>query len=397
MTAAILHHARTPDIGVGLLDDRERIDFAGLRRARQERVFEMMEETGLDACLFGREANVRYVSGARRLWLSQTRPFAPSCVVVRATRSVQLYSSSATLEGIPEALQPDDIFTVTWNPSNFVARISAAPGFTAARSVGVDGMTPMFAELFRSLCPKLELLPAEALMRRIRRPKLPAEVLCIRTAAAIAESAIQAAMREIAPGVSEKHLQAAYVGRMCELGTSTFSQQGTFTAIGPGGALRWITADRPLANHSPVAMAGGVLWAGYEGSLARTWWCGREAPDAQARRPYALWAQTTQRLVESCRPGATGAEVHEVFEADKPSGATFSVYSLGLGHEGKIAGSDLDRAIAGAQIIQRDMVLGVRVFVPGTVGGYLGEEMILVSSGGCERLTTLGAGPLAAT
>ncbi len=27
-----------------------------------------------------------------------------------------------------------------------------------------------------------------------------------------------------------------------------------------------------------VALAGGVLWAGYEGSLARTWWCGRQRP-----------------------------------------------------------------------------------------------------------------------
>ena len=41
------------------------------------------------------------------------------------------------------------------------------------------------------------------------------------------------------------------------------------------------------------------------------------------------------------------------------------------------------------------MVLGVRVLVTGTEGGYLGEEMVLVTDGEPELLTTLGHGALA--
>ena len=76
----------TPNLGTGVLEHRDRIDFAALRDARRRRVLSAMEEHGLDACLFGREANARYVSGVRRLWTAQTRPFVPACAVVPRRR-----------------------------------------------------------------------------------------------------------------------------------------------------------------------------------------------------------------------------------------------------------------------------------------------------------------------
>src|SRR3954471_1512048 len=118
----------TPDIGTQMLEDYERIRFAELRAARQARVLAAMAEQGLDACIFGREANVRYVSGARRLWTAQSRPFVPTCAVVRPESgegggAVRLLSFSASYEGIPEELQPDHFYPVSWNPANFVAQV----------------------------------------------------------------------------------------------------------------------------------------------------------------------------------------------------------------------------------------------------------------------------------
>src|SRR5580704_2740825 len=112
----------TPNLGAGALEHRDRIDFPALRQARQRRVEAAMAERGLDACLFGREANARYVSGVRRLWTAQTRPFVPACVVVlppsgRAEPAhVELLSFSASYEDIPDEVGPDHFFPVTWNP-----------------------------------------------------------------------------------------------------------------------------------------------------------------------------------------------------------------------------------------------------------------------------------------
>ena len=76
----------TPNLGTGPLEHRERIDFPGLRRARLDRFLRAMDEHDLDVCFFGREANARYVTGVRRLWTAQSRPFVPAAFV-SATRS----------------------------------------------------------------------------------------------------------------------------------------------------------------------------------------------------------------------------------------------------------------------------------------------------------------------
>jgi Xaa-Pro dipeptidase len=389
---------RTPDLGTGLLEHRERVHFAELRSARRARVLEAMDEQGLDACLFGREGNARYLTGVRRLWTAQTRPFTPTCAVVRATAAVHLLSFSASYEGIPEELRPDDVFPVTWSPARFIGHVTATPGLREARRIGVDGMTFGFQRLLTDALPGVELVAAESMMRALRRRKLPEELTCIRTASAIAESALLEAARRIAPGVREKELQAEYLARLCELGTSQFAQQGSFTAIGPQGGLRWITGERRLEEGSLVALSGGALWAGYEGSLARTWWCGeRSGPGREERALHALGSDAVTRLVARCRPGVAGAELRSELAASDAgrAGASFAVGCVGLGSEGPIAATSLDPAVEERESVAADMVLGVRVFVPGAVGGYLHEEMVAVGERGCEAITTLGHGPLA--
>jgi Xaa-Pro aminopeptidase len=181
---------------------------------------------------------------------------------------------------------------------------------------------------------------------------------------------------------------------MSELGTSQFAQLGTFGPIGPEGALLWSTANDAVPDQAPIALSGGALWAGYEGSLARTWWSGRR-PDATTRGACARWADTTATVLEALRPGATGAEVLAAFGSAEGDRDARSVYSVGLGHEGTIAAHWLDAATLADEVIEEGMVLAVRELVPTDTGGFLGEEMVRVTGAGVERLTTLGHGPLA--
>jgi Xaa-Pro aminopeptidase len=307
---------------------------------------------------------------------------------------VSLLSFSASYEGIPEEILPDDFFPVTWNPMNFVERFAATDGTSQARRVGFDGLSPFFDGLMRQAFPRAEFVAAEEMMRGVRRTKLPEEIVCLRTAAAIAESALYAAAAEVRPGVTEKHLQATFLDRMCVLGTSQFSQQGTFTQIDPGGRLRTITGDRTLDEGAMVALAGGVLWAGYEGSLARTWWCGnRRRPTDAHRGLYQQWREVIEPVVAACRPGATGADLRAAYRGER--GATLA-YSIGLGHEGPVAGGGLSDNGERAQVLEAGMVLGVRALIGGPEGGYLGEDMVLITDGRPELLTTLGHGALAA-
>ena len=146
-----------------------------------------------------------------------------------------------------------------------------------------------------------------------------------------------------------------------------------------------------------MALAGGVLWAGYEGSSARTWWCGRHGgPTGEQRALFSRWRDLTAAVREQCRPGRTGADVRAAYEGSwEPAPAMSIAYSVGLGHEGPLAGPGMSPALEEAQVLEADMVVAVRAFVSGSGGGFLGEDMVLVTDAGPELLTTLGHGPLA--
>ncbi|GFG64979.1 hypothetical protein MKUB_24690 [Mycobacterium kubicae] len=74
-------------------------DSRALRIGRRERAMAQMAAHDLDILVLGRQANVRYVTGAPQLWIAGTRPFGPVCVVVRATGDI--YLNTTDDEGVP--------------------------------------------------------------------------------------------------------------------------------------------------------------------------------------------------------------------------------------------------------------------------------------------------------
>src|SRR5947209_3630381 len=92
-----------------------------------------MARQDVDVLVLGREGNARFVSGATRLWLAGTRPFAPGCVVVRETGAVHLMS--ATDFGVPAEIPPEHLYPMSWNPVSIVGAVDAIPGVSGARPI----------------------------------------------------------------------------------------------------------------------------------------------------------------------------------------------------------------------------------------------------------------------
>ena len=111
-------------------------DERALRLGRRERALAQMEAHDLDVLVLGRQANVRYVSGAPQLWVAGTRPFGPICVVVRATGEIHL--NSTWDEGIPEEIPHDHLYGLAWNPMTLIEVLKGIEGATTARRVGTD-------------------------------------------------------------------------------------------------------------------------------------------------------------------------------------------------------------------------------------------------------------------
>src|SRR5262249_17037626 len=198
-------------------------DTRALRTGRRERALAQMDAHDLDILVLGRQANIRYVTGAPQLWIAGTRPFGPMCVLVRATGDI--YLNSTDDEGVPEEIDHDHLYGLAWNPTTLIDVLKKVDGAEAARRVGTDAITPTFAALLPDAFPNAELVDAEPAMRAARRTKTPDEIGAMGQALRIAEHGLATARTELRPGVSERSVTGVLMEAMAAGGVSTPATQ----------------------------------------------------------------------------------------------------------------------------------------------------------------------------
>ena len=162
-----------------------------------------MAADDLDILVLGRQANVRYVTGAPQLWVAGTRPFGPICVVIRATGEIHL--NSTWDEGIPDEIGHDHLYGLAWNPMTLIEVLKGStarrppPGrnrcaVTDFRAAAADGVS------------QRRTRRCGARHAAARRIKTSDEIAALRGALRVAEDALAAAVAEFAPGISEQSL-----------------------------------------------------------------------------------------------------------------------------------------------------------------------------------------------
>jgi Xaa-Pro dipeptidase len=333
----------------------------GLAQALDE-----MARREVDVLVLGREGNARFVSEASRLWLAGTRPFAPGCVVVRETGAVHLLS--VTDFGVPAEIPPARLYPMSWNPANIMSAVATIPGVPGAQRIGVDGLTPLFEQLFTATFPNAQLADGEAVMRAARRVKSAAAIERIRAAISVAEDALGAAVEALRPGVREVELKGVFEERMCRLGTTTPAFEGSFCVVEGDRRIRRFVSDRVIAAGDLVSMSAGVLLDGWEGSLARTRPCG--APTAEQGDRGSRWLGEWTQLVDRCRSG--------VPVGDLRARAGASLHGVGLGYEGLEDGAALEPGM----VMQLEL----------ESNGVLGADTLLIGDGGADVLTAFPYG-----
>ena len=176
------------------------IDFERMRRDRRDRCLAEMERHQLDALIIGRDGNGRYISGARRLWMGGGHGFGPSCVLLR---NGEIHLLSTWDDGIPPEIPVDHLYALSFNPMVYGEKLKQIASVANAQRIGVDAMSPLFEGLIKAAAPRAALVDGEAAMRAARRIKTADEIGCIRTACAIAESALSASIDALRPGIRE--------------------------------------------------------------------------------------------------------------------------------------------------------------------------------------------------
>jgi Xaa-Pro aminopeptidase len=373
--------------------------YDAIRAVRRHRLLAEMEQRGVDVLLVGRTANTVYAAGNRSLSLLGTRPFGPACAVVRATRDVHLLSISD--DGIPVEIPHAHLFPLSWNPMNLMMRLAQIPGVTDARVVATDAMTPLMEQLLRHTLPQADLVDGDALLRHVRRTKTFEEVGVIRTACAVAEGALAAAMDAMAAGVTERRLLGAFESAMARLGVTTPGTEAVATVTTPRPGEQ-ATTDAPRIDHLPsrrrladgdlVALQGVVLLGGYEGGAARTVRCGAGPWDHGQQALADRGRRALDALVEQCAPGRTTVAFRRAWEAtgERLPGLPI-VTGVGLGMEPPVVGAGGPGPAGEGQVaVEEGMVLAVQSCVADSaVGTWFARETVLVTDAGPEVLTAL--------
>ena len=285
-------------------------DERALRSGRRRRVLDQMAAHDLDVLVLGRQANVRYVTGTPQLWVAGTRPFGPSCVLVRATGAVHLLSTWD--EGVPDDIPHENLYGISWNPANTMAVLRRIDGAATARRVGTDALSPAFAQLLPTAFPNATLVDGELAMRAARRIKTAEEVAAVREAIAKAESGLAAAVAELHPGVREQTLAGVMLEAMAGGGVATPANQEFAWVTSRDHPWRRVGGDGRVHDGDLVAFSAGVLAGGYMGEVGRTWPAGAAGNAGPLRRrSERLW----DSLLAACRPGGGADELLAAYQA----------------------------------------------------------------------------------
>ncbi|KUH93411.1 M24 family metallopeptidase [Mycobacterium sp. IS-1556] len=361
-------------------------DAADLRRGRRERALAEMADRDIDILVLGRQANVRYVTGAPQLWVAGTRPFGPICEVVRSTGEIHL--NSTWDEGIPDEIPHDHLYGLAWNPMTLVEVLKALPGAATVKRVGTDSLTPTFAQLLPMAFPNAELVDAEPALRAARRIKTADEIAVLRGALGVAEAALEAARAELTPGVTEQALTGALMEAMAAGGVTTPATQDGAWATSKEHPWRRARGDGRIENGDLVAFSAGALADGYVGEVGRTWPVG-DVDGTAVPELYDRWNRLWDRLIAACRPGYPASDLLGAYEAaGEPLPAMPVAHGLGLGYDSPVVTPALRTTVA-EEVLEPGMVLAVTGYVwQQGVGAVFGREAVHITADGGEVLTS---------
>jgi Xaa-Pro dipeptidase len=325
-------------------------DERALRLGRRERALAQMEAHDLDVLVLGRQANVRYFSGAPQLWVAGTRPFGPICTVVRSTGEIHL--NSTWDEGIPDDIPHDHLYGLAWNPMTLIEVLKGIEGATTARRVGTDALTPSFAKLLPMAFPNAELVDGELAMRAARRIKTPDEVAALRGALRVAEESLATAVGELRVGITEQALTGVLLEAEAAGGVSTPATQDGAWVTSREHPWRRARSDGRIDQGDLVAFSAGVLADGYVGEVGRTWPVDDvEGPEIPAL--YDRWNALWNRLAAACQPGQPASDLLAAYEgADEPLPPMPVAHGLGLGFDPPVVTSEL-RTTAAQEILDQ--------------------------------------------
>lgn len=273
-------------------------------RERQRKVQERLSRANLDALVVTAPDNINYLSGFDSLgylWYQ-------ALIVSKKLPQPFFLTRTSELPCVQElsALETSTYYDIaTQDPLELVARALTDAGLGSAR-IGLEmhsfTLSPVQYLRLQGLLPKATLLDSSSLVADERLIKSPEEIAYQRTAARMADAAMQAGLRAVRPGVSEVQIAGEMSRALGEAG----SEYAAISPIVTAGRRSTMTHAMPQRQ---VISAGDVVileLAGvcnrYHAVLMRSAVVGK--PNARVREVADVLTEAFLAAIDAAKPGA---------------------------------------------------------------------------------------------
>lgn len=234
------------------------------------------------------------------------------------------------------------------------------------------------------------LVEITGVVAKLRAVKDEMEVGLITKAVRIQEQALQAVMKSIKPGVTERELAGRLEAEMKALGSREPGFQ-TIVAAGPTGSLPHYRPEaRKLEKGKTVLIDWGAVYGGYHSDMTRVVSLGKWP--AKIEEIYKIVLEAHTAAARALAPGKTTQEIDGVARKIISDAGYGLQYGHGLGHGIGMNGHEdpfLSHMLAPIPLEAGHVVtIEPGIYLPG-IGGVRIEDDYLVTPTGSKNLCTL--------
>jgi Xaa-Pro aminopeptidase len=334
---------------------------------------EQLRKRHLDALILTKPANVTYLTGfaGEDSWAIITRTAAYLLTDSRYTEQAQKECVATNIVERKDLIAP--------SAGKFVRRLRSAKAVAVESCISVG----MYQALKKNA--EMHVRTVNGVIERLRSIKDESETEAIKTAARIAATAFDRAMRRARPGITEIELSGILDLEIRRLGAKAGFE--TIIAFGPNASRpHHQPGPRVLAERDTVLVDFGASCKGYRCDITRSFPVGKPTP--AWRRAYQVVARAQAAAIQAARAGIGLEELDAIPRAViRESG--LPVYGHGSGHGFGLEIHEIPFLKEGAESkLQAGQIITIEpgVYLPGKLGVRI-EDDILITETGCEILT----------
>ena len=236
----------------------------------------------------------------------------------------------------------------------------------------------------RELLPRAEFVDVAPIMWALRSIKTPSEIERLRHVAEVTDAAVRQAYDQLDADCRETDFERWLAGALIERGVT---YGWCSIAYGPKGATLVQPTDRLPAPGEIVRVDLVGMYEGYYSDISRVAAFAR-TPDAHAQAAHAAILEANSALRREAGPGVRCGDLHRLTcETLEQRGfqllAPYAGHGIGRDvHEPPFLGADDDTLLAPGMVLDFEPTMRVA-----GVGSVNIEDMVLITTGGCEPLT----------